>query len=130
MSPKPDPPSGQSSWPPPRGQRLSFEVNDSLKEGILKEVRAGLVWRDFFLEDGRVVPEHKVVGCPESLSWRDPDTVSAEERRSWERRMVTMAEAGIDPHDREHELWADLTQYLAYTYLRFKKVKTIPRDAA
>jgi hypothetical protein len=41
-----------------------------------------------------------------------------------------MAEAGIDPHDREHELWADLTQYLAYTYLRFKKVKTIPRDAA
>ena len=130
MSPKPDPPSGQSSWPPTRGQRLSFKVNDSLKEGILKEVRAGLVWRDFFLEDGRVVPEHKVVGCPESLSWRDPDTVSAEERRSWERRMVTMAEAGIDPHDREHELWADLTQYLAYTYLRFKKVKTIPRDAA
>ncbi|HEX2598377.1 MAG TPA: hypothetical protein VHL05_06365 [Terriglobales bacterium] len=109
---------------------MSFKVNDSLKEGILKEVRAGLVWRDFFLEDGRVVPEHKVVGCPESLSWRDPDTVSAEERRSWERRMVTMAEAGIDPHDREHELWADLTQYLAYTYLRFKKVKTIPRDAA
>jgi hypothetical protein len=130
MSPKPDPPSGQSSWPPTRGQRLSFKVNDSLKEGILKEVRAGLVWKDFFLEDGRVIPEHKVVGCPESLSWRDPDTVSAEERRSWERRMVTMAEAGIDPHDREHELWADLTQYLAYTYLRFKKVKTIPRDAA
>jgi hypothetical protein len=130
MSLKSDPPSGQSSWPPPRGQRLSFKVNDSLKEGILKEVRAGLVWKDFFLEDGRVVPEHKVVGCPESQSWRDPDTVSAEERRSWERRMVTMAEAGIDPHDREHELWADLTQYLAYTYLRFKKVKTIPRDAA
>jgi hypothetical protein len=101
-----------------------------MKEGILKEVRVGLVWRDFLLEDGRIVPEHKVIGCPESLVWRDPDTVSPEERRSWEKRLITVAESGIDPRDREHELWADLTQYLAYTYLRFEKIKTNPKDAA
>jgi hypothetical protein len=101
-----------------------------LKEGILKEVRPGLVWRDFLLEDGRTIPEHKVIGCPETVMWRDPDTVSAEERQAWERRLVTMAEAGIDPHDREHELWAALTQYLAYTYLRFNRLRKSPRDAA
>jgi hypothetical protein len=131
MSLKSDPPPGQSSWPPLPGQKLFFKINHALKEGVLREIRGGLVWRDFFLEDGRLIPEHKIVGCPESVTWRDPDTVSADERRSWERRLVTMAEAGIDPHDREHELWADLTQYLAYTYLRFKKAKApIPRDAA
>ena len=130
MSPEPDPPIGQTSWPPPRGSKVSFKINGVVKEGILKEVRTGLVWRDFLLEDGRVIPEHKILGCPESIAWRDPDTVSADERRSRERHLMFMAEAGIDPHDREHELWADLTQYLAYTYMRFKKLKTIPRDAA
>jgi len=81
----------------------------------------GLVWRDFLLEDGRVVPEHKVVGAPEPPVWRDPSTVSFEERKACERRLIAMAEAGIDPQDRERAFWADLTQYLAFTYRRFKE---------
>jgi hypothetical protein len=32
-----------------------------------------------------------------------------------------MAEAGIDPRDREQSFWAELNQFLAYIYLRFKK---------
>jgi hypothetical protein len=130
MSLTPDLSRRHAHWPPRQGDKLSFKINDIVKEGILKEVRVGLVWRDFLLEDGRIVPEHKVIGCPESLVWRDPDSVSPEERRRCEKRLITMAESGIDPHDREHELWADLTQYLAYTYLRFEKVKTTPKDAA
>jgi hypothetical protein len=130
MSPTPDPVERRPDWPPPQGEKLSYKINGTLKEGILKEVRPGLVWRDFLLEDGRTIPEHKVIGCPETVIWRDPDTVSAEERQAWERRLVTMAEAGIDPHDREHELWAALTQYLAYTYLRFNRLRKSPRDAA
>jgi hypothetical protein len=130
MRPTPDPPAGRSSWPPPPGDKIAFKVNSGEKHGILKEVRVGLVWRDFFLEDGRVTAEHKVIGCPDSVVWRDPDTVSAAERQAWERRLVSMAEAGIDPCDREHELWSALTQYLAYTYMRFKKIKKSPRDAA
>jgi hypothetical protein len=125
-----DPTEGRASWPPSKGQKISFKINGTATEGILREVRAGLVWRDFLLEDGRIIPEHKVIGCPDSIIWRDPDSVSAEERQAWERRLVTMAEAGIDPHDREHELWADLTQYLAYTYLRFKQMRKSPKDAA
>ena len=125
-----DPTEGRANWPPSKGQRISFKINGTVREGILKEVRAGLVWRDFLLKDGRIIPEHKVIGCPDSIIWRDSDSVSAEERQAWERRLVTMAEAGIDPHDREHELWADLTQYLAYTYLRFKRTRKSPKDAA
>jgi hypothetical protein len=32
-----------------------------------------------------------------------------------------MAAAGSDPREREQAFWAELNQYLAYTYLRFKQ---------
>lgn len=112
-----------ANWPPEKGQKIAFVTKDGLKEGILKEIRWGLVWRDFILDDDRVVPEHKTVGCPEPPIWRDPDSVSVEERTAWENRLVAMAEASMDPRDREQVFWADLTQYLAYSYLRFNKRK-------
>ena len=130
MSPAADSTEARPSWPPRKGDKVFFKVNREIKVGILKEVRDGLVWRDFLLVDGRIIAEHKIIGCPTSITWRDPDTVSDEERRSWEKQLLTMSRADIDPHDREHELWADLTQYLAYTYLRFKRGQASPRDAA
>jgi hypothetical protein len=116
-------------WPPREGQIVSFKYLGALKTGILKEVRWGLVWRDFILEDGRVIPEHKVLGCPEQPVWRKADEVSQEEREEWERRLVSMAEAGLDPRDREQAFWAELNQYLAYTYLRFKRPTHRPSEA-
>jgi hypothetical protein len=116
-------------WPPQPGQKIAFRTIDGVKEGVLQEVCWGLVWRDFFLEDGRLVPEHKVVGRPEPPVWRDPNSVSAEERKAWEDRLIAMAEAGIDPQDRERAFWADLTQYLAFTYLRFKASTEEPPSA-
>jgi hypothetical protein len=109
-----------NAWPPQRGQKITFRTLGGVKEGVLQEVRWGLVWRDFFLEDGRVVPEHAVLGRPEPQVWRDPNSVSVEEREAWEEWLLATAEAGIDPQDREGAFWADLTQYLAFTYLRFK----------
>jgi len=120
---------GGVDWPPEKGQKISFATKEGVKEGILKEVRWGLVWRDFLLEDGRLVPEHKIVGCPEPPFWREPDSVSADERRAWEQRLIAMAEAGMDPRNRQQAFWADLTHYLAYTYLRFRKIRK-PPDAA
>ena len=96
----------------------------------MKEVRMGLVWRDFLLEDGRLIAEHKIIGCPDPPMWRDPDSVSPEERKAWEERLIFMAESGMDPRDREKAFWADLTQYMAYTYLRFSKNRERPEDAA
>ena len=110
-----------ASWPPAEGDIITFESLNGLKTGILEEVRWGLVWRDFILEDGRVIPEHRVVGCPDPPVWRKTEDVSQDEREVWEERLVTMAESGLDPRDREQSFWAELNQYLAYTYLRFKQ---------
>jgi hypothetical protein len=117
-------------WPPEQGQKIAFETKEGVREGIVKEAYLGLVWLDFLLEDGRMVAEHKVIGCPDPPIWRDPDSVSADERKAWEERLIAMAESGMDPRDREKEFWADLTQYIAYTYLRFSKHRERPEDAA
>jgi hypothetical protein len=46
-----------------------------------------------------------------------------------EERLASMAEAGLDPRAREQSFWAELNQYLAYTYLRFKRTSHQPSDA-
>ena len=108
------------SWPPETDEIVTFQSADGLRTGIVKEVRWGLVWRDFILEDGRVIPEHKVLNHPEPPVWRNPEEVTQAEREACEIRLVSMAEAGLDPRDKEQSCWAELNQYLAYTYLRFK----------
>jgi len=117
-------------WPPEEGETVTFKSVSGSKVGILREVRWGLVWRDFILEDGRVIPEHKIMGCPEPPVWRTADEVSPEEREAAEGRLVMMAEAGLDPRDREQSFWAELNQYLAYTYLRFNRTEHKAPDAA
>jgi hypothetical protein len=109
-----------TSWPPGTDEIVTFESADGLRTGIVKEIRWGLVWRDFILEDGRVIPEHKVQNHPEPPVWRNAEEVTQAEREACEIRLVSMAEAGLDPRDKEQSFWAELNQYLAYTYLRFK----------
>jgi hypothetical protein len=119
-----------ANWPPEQGQIISFQSADGWKTGVLKEVRQGLVWQDFILADGRVIPDHKISGCPQPPVWRSPSEVTTEEREACEERLVSMAEAGLDPRDREQAFWAELNQYLAYTYLRFKQAGCQPPEAA
>ena len=88
---------------------------------VLKEVHWGLVWRDFILEDGRVIPEHRISGCPQPQVWRKISEVSDNEREECEERLLSMAGAGMDPRKRDQPFWAELNQYLAYTYLRYKQ---------
>jgi hypothetical protein len=116
-------------WPPKEGQLISFKSGDGWKTGVLQEVRWGLVWRDFVLDDGRVIPEIKISGCPQPPVWRTANEVAQPEREAAEERLATMAEAGLDPREREQWFWAELNQYLAYTYLRFKRTEHRPSDA-
>jgi len=111
----------EETWPPREGEIVHFNSSAGLQSGVLREVRWGLVWRDFILEDGRVIPEHRVAGCPESPTWRSADEVSQQEREAWEERLVSMVESGVDPRNREQSFWAELNQYLAYIYLRFQR---------
>ena len=110
-----------ANWPPEEGQIIIFRSLRGLSKGVVKEVRRGLVWRDFILDDGRVIPEHKVLDHPEPPVWRKAEEVTQDEREAWERRLVSMVEEGLDPRDQEQSFWAELNQYLAYTYLRFKQ---------
>ena len=117
------------NWPPEGGQLISFKCGDGWKTGVLQEVRWGLVWRDFILDDGRVIPEIRISGCPQPPVWRTASQVTRAEREAAEERLASMAEAGLDPGEREHFFWAELNQYLAYTYLRFKRTSHQPSDA-
>jgi hypothetical protein len=110
----------EANWPPDEGQMVTFESSTGPETTVLKEVRWGLVWRDFILEDGRVIPEHRILGCPQPQVWRKINEVTDSEREECEERLLSMARSGMDPHQREQSFWAELNQYLAYTYLRFK----------
>jgi len=111
----------EASWPPEEGEAVSFKSSTGFETAALKEVRWGLVWRDFILEDGRVIPEHRIEGRPQPQVWRKIDEVADNEREDCEERLFSMAEAGMDPRKRDQSFWAELNQYLAYTYLRFKQ---------
>jgi hypothetical protein len=115
-------------WPSEEVEIISFTSRGGSATGVVKEVRWGLVWRDFILEDGRVIPEHKILGDHESPAWRNPEEISQDEREAWERRLVSMADAGLDPRDEEQPFRAELNQYLAFTYLRLKETRQPPRS--
>ena len=117
------------NWPPEEGRLISFKSGDDWETGVLREVRWGLVWRDFILDDGRVIPEARILGCPQPQTWREVSEVTQAEREAWEERLATMAAAGQDPREREQSFRAELNQYLAYTYLRFKRACNGPVDA-
>jgi len=110
----------EANWPPEEGEVISFKSSTRDESAKLKEVRWGLVWRDFILEDGRVIPEHRVSGAPQPHVWRKIDEVTDKEREECEQRLLSMARVGMDPRTRDEAFWAELNQYLAYTYLRFQ----------
>ena len=114
----------EADWPPEEGQMISFTSSAGSETAILQEVRWGLVWRDFILEDGRVIPEHRVSGSPQPNVWRNINEVTDDEREQCEERLLSMAEGRMDPRDRDQPFWADLNQYLAYTFLRFKRTES------
>jgi hypothetical protein len=122
------PPDTPANLPSEEGQIITFTSRSASAAGVVKEVRWGLVWRDFILEDGRVIPEHKILGHPQPPVWRKPEEITQDEREAWERHLVLMAEAGLDPRDEEQPFRAELNQYLAYTFLRFKQARPKPPD--
>jgi hypothetical protein len=128
MTPTDKRPNVRPKRPSEEAQIITFKSRTGSATGVVKQVRWGLVWRDFILEDGRVIPEHKILGDHESPVWRKPEEITQDEREAWERRLVSMAEAGLDPRDEEQTFRAELNQYLAYTYLRFKDARHKPRS--
>lgn len=59
-------------------------------------------------------------------AWRETSAVTRGEREACEERLAAMAAAGQDPREREQPFRAELNQYLAYTYLKFKRAEHGP----
>ena len=91
----------QAQWPPEEGEVISFTTSAGSETATLREVHWGLVWRDFILEDGRVIPEHRIGGCPHPQVWRKMDEVTDDEREDCEERLLSMAGSGMDPRQRD-----------------------------
>src|ERR1700724_4275676 len=90
----------EANWPPEGGKIISFRSSSGTETSVLKEVRWGLVWRDFILEDGRVIPEHRISGCPQPQVWRKISEGTDNEREECEERLLSMAGAGRDARKR------------------------------
>ena len=67
----------EANWPPEEGEVISFKSSAGNETGILNEVHWGLVWRDFILEDGRVIPEHRILGSPQPKILPQPGWILA-----------------------------------------------------
>ena len=76
-----------------------------------------------------MIPEHRIAGCPQQKEWRKVEEVTVEEREECEERLLSMAATGMDPRTRDQPFWAELNQYLAYTYLRFKGTEDKGQDS-
>lgn len=107
-------------WPPRRGDAVYFVTGEGVQRGIFRERRQGLVWLDYIMADGRIIPEHWLLMCPMLTPWRDPATVTEEERKRSVERARTRGEAGADPR-RDPELWAHLLQYGMYILLQLER---------
>ncbi len=78
----------EANWPPAEGQLIVFKSSSGTETADLNEERWGLVWRDFILEDGRVIPEHRISGCPQVQARRKIDEVTDHEREECEERLL------------------------------------------
>src|SRR5260370_8463626 len=92
----------EANWPPAEGEIISFRSSSGSDTSVLKEVRWGLVWRDFILEDGRVIPEHRISGCPQPQVWRKISQVTDNEPEEPEDRPLSTAPDRTHPRQTHH----------------------------
>jgi hypothetical protein len=107
-------------WPPELGDIVFFRVKDCVLRGTLCEVRHGLLWTDFLLDDGTIVDYNRMVMRPAHTPWRDLDSISTEEVEAVKSRLKAAGAAGINIQ-KDPRLWSDFVQYLAFMWLQVCK---------
>ena len=110
-------------WPPKAGERVWFNSEKGVESGIVRRIRFGIVWVDYVLEDGRVVLDSEMLMSDGNASWRDPDTVSEEERQACVARIQAVHAAGKDLTD-DPEALSDLGQYQVYIAVKQNRERT------
>lgn len=106
-------------WPPRIGRKIAFKSGFGIQTGILREIRQGLVRRQYTMADGRIAMEHELVMLPASTPWRHPDSVPEQELNECIKRIKVPHDAAPNADPRQNpELWADICQLMAYIALK------------
>jgi hypothetical protein len=114
-----------ADWPAPVGATVYFETSVGIQTGALQEIRQGLVWVDYITEDDRIVPESKLIMWPNPTPWRDPDTVSEEERKEWADRIRARLNAGVNLQQ-DPSAWEEFCHYVMFLLLEVRKRREEP----
>jgi hypothetical protein len=109
-----------SGWPPKKREMVYFETGSGVQKGRLARIHRGLVWVEYWMDDGRAIAEHNLVMCPRSTPWRDPASVSESEREESCNRIRAALDSGVDLR-KKPRAWEEFVQYLAWTTLRMLK---------
>jgi hypothetical protein len=107
-------------WPPEPVDTVFYWTEDRVLRGTLREVRHGLLWTDFLLEDGTIVDYNRMVMRPAPAGWRDPDSISKDELEAVKSRLKAAGAAGINIQ-KDPRLWSDFVQFLALMWLEVRK---------
>lgn len=106
-------------WPPLKGEKIAFKTDFGVQIGILCEIRQGLVWVDYILEDGRIIPESKLAMCPKETPWRHPNSVSEAERRQWADRIRQKLDDGLNLQ-KDPVAWEEFCHYVMFALLQVR----------
>jgi hypothetical protein len=112
--------SAKEGWPPPIGSKIYFETPIGVQSAVLKHIRQGLVWVDYITEGDGIVPECKLIMCQVPTPWRDPDTVSEEERQEWSDRIRARLDAGVNLQQ-DPSAWEEFCHYVMFLLLEVRK---------
>jgi hypothetical protein len=112
--------SAKKGRPPPIGSKIYFETPIGVQSAVLKQIRQGLVWVDYITEGDGIVPECKLIMCQVPTPWRDPDTVSEEERQEWSGRIRARLDAGVNLQ-RDPSAWEECCHYVMFRLLEIRK---------
>jgi hypothetical protein len=108
-------------WPPRIGEKVAFWTDFGIQIGILREIQEGLVCFQYVMADSQIVMEHELIMGPGRDNWRDPDSVSEEERRACARRIQAAHGSRPEKDLTEMPEWADFCPYTAYIWLKRAK---------
>jgi hypothetical protein len=86
--------------------------------GILREIKQGLMCRQYAMADGQIAMEHQLVMSAPG-PWRHPDTVTQEELKTCVARVQATHDAAPNGDLRENAAaWADFCQIVGYVALK------------
>jgi len=109
-------------WPPQIGEEIAFWTDFGIEMGVLREIRQGLACPEYHITDGRIAMAHELMMGSDTTLWRDPDTVSEQERKACAARINAAHDADPEKDLRLiPEAWADFCQYMAHTAVRNAK---------